>query len=87
MLNSPIEPLLPSQGIGQIVVCFSKAVVQLRMILEKIDNGQGTAAKLINDGRLYENLLENTQQIQVLLQEMKSFIADSRDEGVPIKLK
>jgi len=66
---------------------LSKATSKLRLILEKIDSGQGAAARLINDGRFYENLLENTQQMQVLLEEFKSFIAQARDKGVPIKLK
>ena len=66
---------------------LSKTAAQLRMILEKVNNGQGTAAKLINDGRLYENLLENTQEMQVLLQELRSFIAESRKKGVPLKIK
>ena len=66
---------------------LSKATSKLRLILEKIDSGQGTAARLINDGRFYENLLENTQQMQVLLEEFKSFIAQTRDKGVRIKLR
>ena len=66
---------------------LSKALVELRLILEKVNSGQGTAAKLINDGRLYENLLENTQQMQVLLEELKAFMAKSRDKGLPIKIK
>ena len=66
---------------------ITKASAQLRLILEKINSGQGSAAKLINDGRFYENLLENTQQLQLLLEEIKSFVAQARDKGVPIKLK
>ncbi|MBA7649002.1 hypothetical protein ES703_56794 [subsurface metagenome] len=66
---------------------LSKALAELRLILEKVNSGQGTAAKLINDGRLYENLLENTQQMQVLLEELRAFMAKSRDKGLPIKVK
>ena len=66
---------------------ISKAAIRLRQILETINDGQGSAAKLINDGRFYENLLENTQQLQLLLNEIKSFVAQARDKGVPIKLK
>lgn len=66
---------------------LSKVLIELRLILEKVNSGQGTAAKLINDGRLYENMLENTQQMQVLLEELKAFIAKSRDKGLPIKIK
>ena len=66
---------------------LSKTTAQLRLILEKINSGQGTAARLINDGRFYENLLENTQQMQVLLEELESFISEAREKGLPIKLK
>jgi len=66
---------------------LSKALAELRLILEKVNSGQGTAAKLINDGRLYENLLENAQQMQVLLEELRAFMAKSRDKGLPIKVK
>ncbi|MFB0552016.1 MAG: MlaD family protein [Phycisphaerae bacterium] len=66
---------------------IGKAAAGLRQILEKVNNGQGSAAKLINDGRFYERLLENTQQLQLLLEEIKSFVTTSRDKGVPIKLK
>jgi phospholipid/cholesterol/gamma-HCH transport system substrate-binding protein len=66
---------------------LSKATSELRSILEKIDSGQGTAARFVNDGRFYENMLENAQQMQVLLEELASFVAQARDKGVPIKLK
>jgi len=66
---------------------IGKASAQMRMILEKINNGQGSAAMLINDGRFYESLLEDTQQVQLLLEELKSFVTQARNKGVPIKLK
>lgn len=66
---------------------IGKASSQMRLILEKINDGQGSAARLINDGRFYESLLEDTQQIQLLLEEIKSFVTQARDKGVPIKLK
>jgi phospholipid/cholesterol/gamma-HCH transport system substrate-binding protein len=66
---------------------IGKAAAGLRLILEKVNNGQGSAAKLINDGRFYERLLENTQQLQMLLEDIKLFVTTARDKGVPIKLK
>jgi len=60
---------------------LSKTLAGLRLILEKVNNGQGTAAQLVNDGRLYENLLENTQQMQSLLEELKALIAQYRKKG------
>jgi phospholipid/cholesterol/gamma-HCH transport system substrate-binding protein len=66
---------------------LSKTAAELRLILEKVNAGEGTIAKLVNDGRLYEDLLENSQQMQVLLEELREFTAKSRDKGLPIKLK
>jgi len=60
---------------------LSKTLARLRLILDKVNNGQGTAAQLVNDGRLYENLLENTQQMQSLLEELKELIAQYRKKG------
>jgi ABC-type transporter Mla subunit MlaD len=65
---------------------LSGAMIELRLILEKVNNGQGSAARLINDGDFYENLLENTEQLKELLEEMKSFIAEWRDKKIGIKL-
>lgn len=66
---------------------LSKMMTQMRAILEKVNSGQGTAGKLINDGRLYENLLESSKQLEILLEELRSFMAKAGTKGVPIKLK
>jgi len=65
---------------------LSAATAQLRVILEKVNNGQGTAAKLLNDGTFYENLLENTEQLQTLLEQMEAFIAEWKNKKVEVKL-
>ncbi len=56
-------------------------------ILVKINDGQGTAGKLVNDGRLYEQLLEDSKQLHLVLQDIKSFVAESKEKGIPLKLK
>ena len=67
---------------------LSQTAKELRIILEKINTGQGTAAQFINNGRLYDELLENTQQMQVLLQELRTFAEKVNEKGsFPIKLK
>jgi len=64
---------------------LSKAASELRLILEKINSGQGSAARLLNDGRFYEELLENTQQLQVLLEGLTSFIKEVNEKGLRSK--
>src|SRR4030042_6784115 len=34
---------------------LSRAMGDVRLVLEKVNNGQGSAAKLLNDGNFYEN--------------------------------
>jgi phospholipid/cholesterol/gamma-HCH transport system substrate-binding protein len=65
---------------------LSGAMVELRLVLEKFNNGQGSAARLLNDGSFYENLLEDTEQLKVLLEEMKSFVAEWKDKKIEVKL-
>ena len=57
-----------------------------RKIMEKIESGEGTAGKMINDGRLYEDLLESSQELRMLLKQLKELTAETREEGVRIKL-
>jgi len=65
---------------------LSRAMVELQLVLEKIHDGQGSAARLLNDGDFYENLLENTEQLKALLEEMKSFVAEWKDKKIDVKL-
>ena len=62
------------------------AMAELRLVLEKVNNGQGSAAKLLNEGSFYENLLENTEQLKLLLEEMKSFVAEWKNKKIEVKL-
>ncbi len=64
---------------------LTKAVTELRIILDKVNSGQGSLARLVNDGRFYENLLENTRQLKVLLEDLTSFIAEVNEKGLRSK--
>lgn len=59
---------------------LSAATTELRLILEKVNRGQGSAGKLLNDGTFYENLLENTEQLQTLLEQMEAFVAEWKNK-------
>ena len=65
---------------------LSRTAAELRMITEEINSGDGTAGMLVNDGRLYENLLENTEQLETLLQSLKDLVAEYRAKGIKVKL-
>ena len=57
-----------------------------RQILAKIESGEGTAGKMINDGRLYEDLLESSQELRMLLEQVKEWATETREEGLRINL-
>ena len=56
-----------------------------RQILAKIESGEGTMGKMINDGRLYEDLLESSQELRMMLEQIKELVAETREEGLRIK--
>ena len=66
---------------------FAATLNELQIVLKKADSGNGTAAKFINDGRFYENLVDSSQELRLALEQLRKLIAESRDKGLPIKLK
>jgi phospholipid/cholesterol/gamma-HCH transport system substrate-binding protein len=60
----------------------SKAVSQLRLAMEKVNAGEGTAGRLVTDGRLYEKLLESTEQLNVLLKNFKELVDKVSEKGL-----
>jgi ABC-type transporter Mla subunit MlaD len=66
---------------------LGKSLSDARLILAKINSGEGSAGRFVNDAKLYETLVENTEQVELLLKEIKAFVSRAREKGVPIKLK
>ena len=56
-----------------------------RQILETIESGEGTAGKMINDGRLYEDLLESSQELRMLLEQFKEWVGESSEKGLKLR--
>ncbi len=71
--------------IGAVADQLEAALSEMRQLMAKIDSGEGTAGKLVNDGRLYENLLESSQELETTLEQIKNWAADAREKGVRIK--
>jgi phospholipid/cholesterol/gamma-HCH transport system substrate-binding protein len=66
---------------------LSEVLKHVDSIIEKMDGGEGTAGKFINDGRLYEQLLEDSRQLDLVLKDLKAFVEQSKEKGLPIKIK
>ncbi len=55
-------------------------------ILVKVDSGQGAAGRFVNDAKFYESLLENSKQLNMLLEEMQKFVKKLNEKGIKVQL-
>ncbi|HVT88838.1 MAG TPA: MlaD family protein [Tepidisphaeraceae bacterium] len=56
-------------------------------VATKIDKGQGTAGLLVNDPRLYENLVDTARELHAATADVKRLIEQWEKEGASLKLK
>ena len=61
---------------------ISQAVAQLRLAMEKVNQGEGTAGRFITDAKVYENLRESTEQLNLLLKDFKELIDKVSEKGL-----
>lgn len=67
---------------------LGKTLAEMRVTLEKVNSGEGTAGKLVNDAQLYESLVETSEEMRKMLEEIKSFMAKANEKGsLPVKAK
>ncbi|MDX1542539.1 MAG: MlaD family protein [Christiangramia sp.] len=62
---------LTSMDIKKITTDLEKVVADFENVSDKLNNGEGTAAMLINDDAVYNNLDRATKQLEELLQDVK----------------
>jgi phospholipid/cholesterol/gamma-HCH transport system substrate-binding protein len=74
-----------SEKMTQVAENLDAAAKEFRQIMEKINNGDGSAGKFLNDGRLYENLLDSSAELEITLEQIKKWAADAREKGIRIK--
>lgn len=63
---------------------FNETLKDIRTVLDKINEGDGTVSKLISDPSLYENLLESSRELQIALEQLKLLAAEAREKGIKI---
>jgi phospholipid/cholesterol/gamma-HCH transport system substrate-binding protein len=64
-----------------------KLLQTVHSIAAKIDNGVGTAGKVVNDPRLYQSLVESSQKLDETIKDLKRLIEQWEQEGASIKLR
>ncbi len=61
---------------------LTRASTQINVMLAGINEGNGTVGKLVNDARLYEELLDTSTQMQILVVEMKKLAQAINERGL-----
>ncbi|MFA6135575.1 MAG: MlaD family protein [Phycisphaerae bacterium] len=65
----------------------SRLMSTMQETVRKLGEGEGTTGKLINDPKLYNNLVDATKQMTDLMTEMRDLVKTWRESGVEMKLK
>jgi len=66
---------------------ISRLMTTMNKAAEKLESGEGSAGKLLNDPRLYNSLLEATRQLTILLKDFNELLKTWRAEGLKIRTK
>ncbi len=73
--------------IGSTADRLDSTLAELQTVLAKVNTGNGTAARVLNDGRLYENLLDSSEELKMSLEQLKIFVNDLNEKGVGVNIK
>jgi ABC-type transporter Mla subunit MlaD len=65
---------------------LNRTLKEINTLIITVNEGDGTVSRLLNDGKLYENLLESSEELKQALEQFKIFAADAQENGLKIKL-
>lgn len=66
---------------------LSLLLTALQRVAAKIDSGEGTAGRLINDPRLYREFVETAEQMTLLMTDMRELVQQWKDQGVTVRAR
>jgi phospholipid/cholesterol/gamma-HCH transport system substrate-binding protein len=65
---------------------LGETLIEMQRVLNKINNGEGTIGKLINDDKLYENLVDSSEELKASLEKMKQTLEKTSQKGIRVKI-
>lgn len=75
-----------SDSVTQSSEQMGEALIELQRVLYKINSGEGTVGKLIYDDRLYENLLNSSEELEASLTKMKKTFDETSKKGLKLSI-
>ena len=74
-----------AEQIGGRVDQLADVLQQFQAAAAKVNSGEGTAGRLINDPRLYEALLDTARELNLVMTELKLLVQQWQEEGVSLR--
>lgn len=68
------------------LVTADRAISNVQQITAKINEGQGTAGKFVNDDRLYEALVDNMRLLEPTIKTLNRLLEQFEEEGIKLRL-
>lgn len=75
-----------TRQLGDRMTQLGKALDSLESATAKLDQGKGTAGELLNNPALYDNLVDTSRQLSLLMADFRRLIDQWETEGVPFRL-
>jgi phospholipid/cholesterol/gamma-HCH transport system substrate-binding protein len=76
-----------SKQLNDRLVQVSALLDQFQAIAAKVNKEQGTAGMLVNDPKLYENLVDTTQELKLTVADLHRLAQQWEQEGLSLKMK
>ncbi|GAG95785.1 unnamed protein product, partial [marine sediment metagenome] len=68
-----------AEAIGNTAEQLDSTLAELQKVLAKVNSGEGTAARLLNDGQLYENLLDTVKELKAASEQLRVITTDIKE--------
>lgn len=65
---------------------LGETLIELRRTLNKINSGEGTVGKLVNDETLYNNLVDSSEELKLALEKMKKTFDKTSEKGIKVSV-
>jgi len=75
-----------NEKISQSSEQLGEALIELQRVLYKINNGDGTVGKLINDDKLYENLVDSSEELKEAIKNMNKTFKKTSKKGIKVSV-
>jgi phospholipid/cholesterol/gamma-HCH transport system substrate-binding protein len=80
--DTRVEIKRMSDSLNQRLQQVAESLQHVQSIASKIDKGEGTAGKLVNDEKLYQSLADTSAELNLMVKDMRRLIKQWEQEGI-----